>query len=171
MIWITNNPALVGACSSLCKMDKHTGQWSDQKHEPIKQSSKYPPSGMVAYQKVAGTGSQSNKWEAVSYLARVDLLEEAVLTPAEDLGFWTEDSDPTTASFGLDMNNYPGPISHFTVIGRWLEPDSNGYWVPVNRRQMGDIPWFITFGVANVWQRPENSVQPPAAVGTKSGQA
>jgi len=81
----------------------------------------------VGYEKILGVGVQGS-WEAT-----------------------TETKTTMTTSAEVHIENpYPGPISHFTVVGRWLEPDSSGYWVPVNRQQMGDVPWFITYGVTNV---------------------
>jgi hypothetical protein len=50
-------------------------------------------------------------------------------------------------------------INKFTVEGRWLAPNSSGYWVPLNRQGCGDQPWFITYGV------------PPANIGFFSNPA
>jgi hypothetical protein len=55
----------------------------------------------------------------------------------------------TSAAIHID-NYYPGPITQFSVEGRWLEPDERGYWVPRNRQGMGDKPWFITYGVYGI---------------------
>jgi hypothetical protein len=57
----------------------------------------------------------------------------------------------TTAAAVWFENPFPGPITHFSVDARWLGPDPRGYWVPVNRKGMGDTPWFITYAVGNVW--------------------
>ena len=62
----------------------------------------------------------------------------------------TKTTITTTASAWFE-NPFPGPITHFTVDGRWLNPDPRGYWVPLNRQGMGDAPWFITYTVGNVW--------------------
>jgi hypothetical protein len=45
----------------------------------------------------------------------------------------------------------PDQISHFSVHAKWLSPSESGFWVPLNRRGLGDQPWFITYGVGNVW--------------------
>jgi len=38
-------------------------------------------------------------------------------------------------------------IEYFRVEGYWLAPDASGYWVPENRKGLGDAPWFITYCV------------------------
>jgi hypothetical protein len=38
-------------------------------------------------------------------------------------------------------------IHYFHVEGYWLAPNASGYWVPENRKGLGDTPWFITYYV------------------------
>ncbi len=49
---------------------------------------------------------------------------------------------------------YPWPyavqaVTSFNVEGYWLKPNALGYWVPNNRKGMGDSPWFITYRVTD----------------------
>ncbi|MDL1982239.1 MAG: hypothetical protein LWX02_12375 [Deltaproteobacteria bacterium] len=49
-------------------------------------------------------------------------------------------------------NDREGDISSFNtnVYWLWMKPEEwNGYWIPDNRQQTGDRPWFITFIVGN----------------------
>jgi len=45
----------------------------------------------------------------------------------------------------------PARVTEFHVNGYWLKPDPRGYWVPENRKGMGDSPWFITYYVTDWW--------------------
>jgi hypothetical protein len=38
-------------------------------------------------------------------------------------------------------------VTEFYITGYWLKPEPKGYWVPENRKEMGDAPWFITYKV------------------------
>jgi hypothetical protein len=42
-------------------------------------------------------------------------------------------------------------IFQYYVEGFWLKPSSSGYWVPENRKGLGDAPWFITYRVGDYW--------------------
>lgn len=43
----------------------------------------------------------------------------------------------------------PSRVTSFNVEGYWLKPSASGYWVPNNRKGMGDAPWFITYRVTD----------------------
>jgi hypothetical protein len=43
--------------------------------------------------------------------------------------------------------SHSGDVYHFHVDGYWLSPNASGYWVPANRANMGDAPWFVTYYV------------------------
>jgi hypothetical protein len=50
--------------------------------------------------------------------------------------------------------NKAGDIIWFGVTVYWLDPNKDGYWVPENRKGLGDAPWFITFNVPNYAKYP-----------------
>jgi hypothetical protein len=59
----------------------------------------------------------------------------------------------TLKNRGPDPENpISNPVTEFSVKGFWLKPDPNGYWVPENRKGLGDAPWFITYQVMDYWQ-------------------
>jgi len=43
-----------------------------------------------------------------------------------------------------------GDIKSFTTTVYWARPNKNGFWVPKNRRGLGDEPWFITYTAAQI---------------------
>jgi len=45
----------------------------------------------------------------------------------------------------------PSRVDEFHLMGYWLKPSEKGYWVPENRKDMGDAPWFITYRVTDYW--------------------
>jgi hypothetical protein len=47
-----------------------------------------------------------------------------------------------------------GDVTRFDVTGYWLKPDKDGYWIPENRKGMGDAPSFFTYSVRNSAQKP-----------------
>ena len=67
----------------------------------------------------------------------------------------TETTTTITSESALHLDNpdpfAPDQISHFTVEARWLAPAAEAYWVPLNRRYSGDKPWFITYGVSDIY--------------------
>lgn len=40
-----------------------------------------------------------------------------------------------------------GDVTQFDIIAYWLKPDSSAYWIPTDRKGMGDAPFFITYSV------------------------
>lgn len=42
-------------------------------------------------------------------------------------------------------------IKEYAVYGYWLKPSATGYWVPENRKGLGDTPWFVTYRVGDYW--------------------
>ncbi|MEM5786063.1 MAG: IPT/TIG domain-containing protein [Syntrophobacteraceae bacterium] len=46
-------------------------------------------------------------------------------------------------------NTDPNRVTSFNVEGYWLKPAVSAYWVPNNRKSMGDTPWFITYRVTD----------------------
>jgi hypothetical protein len=47
------------------------------------------------------------------------------------------------------IDSDPSRVTSFNVEGYWLKPSASGYWVPNNRKGMGDTPWFITYRVTD----------------------
>jgi len=45
-------------------------------------------------------------------------------------------------------------VTEFSVQGYFLKGSPYGYWVPENRRVMGDRPWFITYHVTDYYPYP-----------------
>ena len=43
-----------------------------------------------------------------------------------------------------------GDIFNFRTDCYWLAPSAQGTWVPQNRQEYGDQPWFITYAVTYV---------------------
>jgi len=42
-----------------------------------------------------------------------------------------------------------GDVNHFYAYACWLDPNSDGFWVPTYRRGLGDKPWFVVFYIPN----------------------
>lgn len=40
-----------------------------------------------------------------------------------------------------------GDVTQFDIIAYWLKPDANAYWIPTDRKGLGDTPFFITYSV------------------------
>lgn len=40
-----------------------------------------------------------------------------------------------------------GDVTQFDIIAYWLKADANAYWIPTDRKGMGDTPFFITYSV------------------------
>jgi hypothetical protein len=81
---------------------------------------------------------------------------------AEWVGFGAEgefDVKHTSSTTNMDsvvviLDNPPpsvaGDIKSFTTTVYWAKPNQNGYWVPLNKRGLGDEPWFITYSAEQI---------------------
>jgi hypothetical protein len=54
-------------------------------------------------------------------------------------------TDTVVISISVPHASMPGDIKGFTTSVYLAKPNADGFWVPLNRRGLGDEPWFITY--------------------------